>query len=154
MSDVVRTWGGLLFFFALVAAAALTGQAFQPGEWYEGLAKPDFTPPNWIFPVAWTALYILIAIAGWRVWRAPEGRAALGVWIVALGLNAAWSFLMFGQHAIGLALVDIYALLAAIFAFIVLAWKADRPAALLFVPYAAWVSFASVLNLAVWQLNP
>lgn len=154
MTTAAARWGSLAVFAVLVLAAAWTGNQFRPGAWYESLNKPEFTPPNWAFPVAWTILYVLIAVAGWRVWLAAGMSASLKAWLVALALNAAWSVLMFGQHRIGWALLDIYALLAAIFAFIVLAWKVDRPAAMMFAPYAAWVAFASVLNLAVWQLNP
>lgn len=154
MTEKAEMWVGLLVFFALVGAAALSGSQFEPGEWYAGLAKPDFTPPNAAFPVAWTILYIFIAIAGWRVWRVQGMGPALVVWGIGLVLNALWSYLMFGEHEIGLALADIYALLASIIAFIVLAWRVDRLAAWLYIPYALWVSFASVLNYAIWQLNP
>ena len=99
----------LIIFLALVAAAALTGMNFLPGAWYEALAKPEWTPPNWVFPPAWTALYIMIAVAGWRVFEKQGIVPALIVWAVSLQLNAAWSVFMFKEHNIGLALADIAA---------------------------------------------
>ncbi len=154
MHQGLRKWASLAVFLVLVAAAAATGGQFEPGDWYAALNRPSFTPPNWVFPIAWTILYVMIAFAGWRIWLAAGMSAPLAVWTVGLILNAAWSYLMFGKHMIGAALVDIYALLAVIIAFIILAWPKDRLASALFIPYALWVSFASVLNFAIWQLNP
>ena len=143
----------LVVFLALVAAAALTGMNYLPGEWYEALAKPAWTPPNWVFPPTWTVLYVMIALAGWRVFEKQGFVPALIVWIVSLQLNAAWSVLMFKEHLIGYALADIAALWLSITAFIALTWNTNRLASLLFVPYLAWVSFAAALNFAIWQLN-
>ncbi|MEZ5320158.1 MAG: TspO/MBR family protein [Vicinamibacterales bacterium] len=125
-------------------------------EWYPTLAKPAWTPPNWLFGPVWTALYLCIGVAGWRVSAvaARSGvRAAWRTWWVQLGLNAAWSPLFFGAHRVGAAALVIVALWIAIATFIVQAWRGARPAAWLFVPYLAWVSYASALNLAIWQLN-
>lgn len=143
----------LVIFLALVAAAALFGVMFQPGAWYESLTKPEWTPPNWVFGPVWSVIYLMIAIAGWRIWSKQGFSVLLMIWLISLAINAAWSWIMFGEHQIGWALVDIWALLVTIFAFILLAWPVDRTAALLFVPYAAWVSYASALNFAIWQLN-
>lgn len=144
----------LLVFFALVGMAAVTGARFMPGAWYEGLAKPSWTPPNWLFPIAWTVLYIMIAVAGWLVSKREGATVALAIWAVGLVLNAAWSYVMFGRHEIGWALVTVAALWISIVAFIWQAWSLDRTAAYLFVPYLAWVSFATALNAAVWMMNP
>lgn len=149
----MRNAVALLVFSALVLAAATTGMAFQPGEWYAGLIKPSWTPPNWAFPVAWTMLYIMIALAGWLAWRREGVAGAVAVWAIGLGFNALWSYLMFGCHEIGLALADLIALWLSIVAFILLAWRPARTASLMFVPYLAWVTFAGALNYAVWQLN-
>ena len=149
----MRDFGSLIIFAVIVFVAASSGASFMPGEWYAALAKPALTPPNWVFPVAWTILYIAIALAGWLTWRAAGISPALVVWGSGLILNALWSYVMFGRHDILLALVDIAALWLAIAAFIALAWPIDRRASYLFLPYLAWVSFAAYLNFAVWQLN-
>lgn len=149
----MRSLGSLVVFAALVAAAASSGSAFMPGEWYAALNKPSWTPPNLVFPIAWTILYILIAIAGWLAWRAGGWTPALLVWGAGLVLNALWSYLMFGRHDIALALTDLVALWVTIVAFIVAAWPLSRGASYLFMPYLAWVTFAGALNFAVWQMN-
>jgi tryptophan-rich sensory protein len=143
----------LLVFLALVALAAVTGSEYMPGPWYETLIKPAWTPPNWLFPIAWTFLYIMIAVAGWRVWRAQGMGPALIVWGIGLALNALWSYLMFGLHRIDLALIDVIGMLLSILAFIWIAWPVDRTAALLFVPYLVWVSYAAALNAAIMLMN-
>lgn len=152
----------ILFVVGVLAAGLTIGGLTAPDGWYAALAKPWFNPPNWLFPPAWTILYVLIGIAGWRIWRLPrhggkgrggEGRGALAAWAVQLVLNFAWTPVFFVLHQTGAALAVIAALLAAILAFIALAWPRDRIAALLFLPYAAWVAFAGTLNAAIWHLN-
>lgn len=144
----------LAIFAALTAAASAFGAMFMPDAWYAALAKPAFTPPSWLFGPVWTVLYVMIAIAGWQAWKADGLGLPVAVWIVQMLLNGAWSFLMFGQKNIGLALVDIVALWIAIAAFIVLVRDESRASAVLFVPYLAWVSFAAALNFEIWRLNP
>lgn len=174
-----RDYAGLAVFIAInVAVSALGGwaTAASVGTWYQALAKPAFNPPDWIFAPVWSALYLMIAIAGWRVWRrdpvegrsaAREGqgarsdardagrevRLALTVYAVQLALNLSWSFVFFGARLIGPALAVIAALLAAILANAFLFWRLDRVAGALLAPYAAWVSFATLLNAALWRLN-
>ena len=143
----------LFVFFAVTAAAAAFGAVFQPGSWYQALAKPPWTPPNWLFGPVWTVLYIMIAIAGWLVWREQGLSLVVAVWVVQLVLNGAWSWIMFGQHQIGWALADIILLWIAIILFAVLAWPVSATASLLVVPYLAWVSYAGALNFAIWRLN-
>lgn len=142
-----------VFFLAIVSAAAVTGAQYMPGPWYETLNKPSWTPPNWLFPIAWTILYFMIAVAGWLVWKRAGIGLALGIWAAGLVLNALWSYVMFGRHDIGLALVNVVALWLSIVAFIWASWHIDRSAAYLFVPYLVWVSFASALNAAIYTLN-
>lgn len=149
----MRNIGSLIVFAALVAIAASSGATFMPGEWYAALNKPAWTPPNWVFPVAWTILYIMIAIAGWLAWKAAGFTHAMVVWGLALILNALWSYIMFGEHEISLALLELAGLWIAIVLFIVMAWRIDPRASLLFVPYLAWVTFAGALNFAIWLLN-
>ncbi len=144
----------LAVFAALTAAAATSGSMFKPGLWYEALAKPDWTPPGWLFPIAWTVLYVMIALAGWFAWRAQGFGTSVAFWLAQLIFNAAWSYIMFDQHQIGWALVDLSAMWLMIVGFIVTVWNASRIAAWLFVPYLAWATFAGVLNFAVWQMNP
>ena len=143
----------LLVFLALVGCAAYFGAAYQPGPFYAALAKPAWTPPDWLFAPVWTVLYVMIAIAGWLVWRARSFGVALAIWFLALALNAAWSYLMFGQKRIDFAFIDIVLLLLAIVAFIVAARPIDRRASLLFVPYLLWVGYATALNFAILRLN-
>ena len=144
----------LLLFLLLVLGGGLAiGYLNLPGAWYAGLAKPPFNPPPWVFPPAWTTLYVLIAVAGARTWQRDRGGWAMRLWWAALGLNFAWSPSVFGAHQLALGMGVIVLLLAAIVAFIATTWRKDRAAALLFVPYAAWVAFASALNAALLALN-
>lgn len=143
----------LLPFLGLVAIVASTGALFQPGEWYQTLNKPSFTPPGWLFGPVWTLIYLLIAISGWLVWRAEGFGLLMTLWVTQLLLNMAWSWIMFGRQEIGLALIDIGLLWVSIAAFIGLAWTTYPVAAGLFAVYLAWVSFATVLNYTIWQLN-
>lgn len=145
-------------FLALVICfgAAAIGAQFPPGEWYAGLRKPAWNPPNWIFAPVWTALYTLMAVAAWRVWRRGDGlrgRAALSLFLLQLLCNAVWSWFFFGLHRPALALVDIVLLWLSLLATLVAFGRIDRVAALLLAPYLAWVSFAMALNWALWRLN-
>lgn len=140
-----------------VMAAASSGAIFKPGEWYDGLNKPSWNPPDWLFPVAWSVLYLMIAVSGWRVWTYGDDHAIvlpLSVFVIQLGLNAAWSGLFFGLRRMDLAFFELVALWASIVAMIVLFHPIDQIAAWLLVPYLVWVSFAGVLNATVWRLNP
>ena len=144
----------LLFFLILTVGGGLAIGLFTlPGEWYAALVKPSFNPPNWIFGPVWTALYVLIGIAGWRIYQRDPSGPAMKLWWLALALNFIWSPVFFGAQQLGLALVIILAMLVAILAFIFKARATDQPSALLFVPYAAWVGFASLLNFALYLLN-
>lgn len=144
----------LILFLALVLGGRLVlGSLSTPGEWYAGLAKPSFNPPAWLFGPVWTVLYILIAVAGWRVWQRDRTGWPMKLWWAQLALNFLWTPVFFAAHQIGLALIIVLLMLAAILGFIATAWRLDRVAALLFVPYAAWVAFASVLNGALSMLN-
>lgn len=145
-------------FIALTLAVSAIGARATLPEipgWYAQLAKPSFTPPNWVFGPVWTTLYILMAIAAWLVWRtqAPARTRALTIWGAQLVLNLAWSLLFFGAHRIGLALADVVLLMLAIAATILAFWPLSRVAALLLVPYLAWVGYASALTFAIWRLN-
>ncbi|MCB1476399.1 MAG: tryptophan-rich sensory protein [Rhodobiaceae bacterium] len=144
----------LIVFLAIVIGGGLAiGYLTAPGEWYIALQKPPFNPPAWIFAPVWTLLYVLIAIAGWRVWQIAPAGTAMKLWIAQMILNFLWSPTFFAAHMTGAALIVILLLLAAIIGFIATARRTDKVAALLFVPYAAWVAFASVLNASIFVLN-
>ncbi len=143
----------LLVFIGLVAAVAFAAGTFMPGAWYAALVKPSWTPPNWLFGPVWAVLYLMIAIAGWLVWHAEGVGLARWLWPVQLALNGLWSPVMFGSHQIGWALVVIIAMWFTIAGFVWASWRPQRMAALLFLPYLVWVSYASALNVALWRMN-
>lgn len=142
-----------LFLLFTVGGGSLIGIYNLPGEWYAGLVKPSFNPPDWIFAPVWTTLYIMIAVAGWRTWERRFEGPVMQIWFGQLAVNFAWSPVFFSLHAIGLALVVIALMLALIIAFVAISWKRDRLSAWLFVPYVAWVAFASTLNASLFILN-
>ncbi len=147
----------LLGWLLLSFSAASLGALFLPGEWYASLKKPSWNPPAWIFGPVWTALYAMMAVAAWRVWRCggwAAQRRPLTLFLVQLALNAAWTPLFFGWHRPGLAFAEIVLLWVAIAATLLAFRPASRTAAWLLAPYLAWVSFAGVLNFTLWKLNP
>jgi translocator protein len=141
-------------FVIIVLAAASSGAIFKPGAWYDGLKKPDWTPPNWAFPVVWTILYLFIGYAGWLVWSEAGWTLPIVLWAIQMVANALWSFFFFGIRRMDLALVDVGILWLSIALFILAAWPVAPLASLLFVPYLAWVSAAALLNHSVRSLNP
>ncbi|MBB4001912.1 TspO/MBR family protein [Aurantimonas endophytica] len=142
-------------FIVLVFAVAMSGAIFKPGPWYQRLDKPSWTPPNWAFPVVWSALYVMIAVAGWRVYE-TAGLVALpfAVYGLQLVLNFAWSWLFFGIRRPDLAFVDVVLMALAIAANIALFAPIDAIAAWLMVPYLVWAIIAACLNRSVWRRNP
>jgi benzodiazapine receptor len=142
-----------VFLLLVVGGGLLLGGLSVVGDWYGNLAKPAFNPPPWVFGPVWTVLYVFIAIAGWLVWQRDRSGWAMRLWAVQLLLNFLWTPVFFGAHRIGLALVIILLTVVAILSFVVSAWRKHRAAAVLFLPYAAWVAFASVLNAAIFLLN-
>jgi len=142
-----------LLLVLVVGGGLAIGFLTAPAEWYAGLAKPTFNPPNWVFAPVWTVLYVLIAVAGWRSFERDRGGFAMKLWWGQLALNFFWSPVFFAAHWVGLALIVILVLFVVILAFIAAAWRQDRVAAWMFAPYAVWVAFASVLNSAIWLLN-
>lgn len=146
-------WLSFLPFLAIVVAVGLSGAIFQPGDWYRRLDRPSWTPPSWVFGPAWTALYVMIAIAGWIVWRVEGFSFAFAIWSLNIVLNAAWSWLMFGKRRIDLALADAAAMLVTVIIFIASARQNTPAAALLFIPYMLWVAFATALTFSIWQRN-
>ena len=143
----------ILFISVVVGLGALIGISNVPGEWYQSLQKPPFNPPNWIFGPVWTALYVLIGIAGARCWLSAPASARTQLWFGQMALNFLWTPAFFGAESTILGLIVIVPLLLSILVFIRMNWTRDRLNALLFLPYAAWVGFASILNLSLFLLN-
>ena len=146
----------LAVFFAACFATASSGAVFKPGLWYENLKKPRWNPPNWAFPVVWTILFIMMAVAGWLVWQTgnwPQIMPAMAAFGLQLVLNAAWSAIFFGLKQPGWALAEVALLWAAIFITILLFIPVSSLAALLLLPYLIWVSIASALNYSIWKRN-
>ena len=155
-SSRLRSGLALAGWLVICFLAATVAGFFMPGEWYAQLKKPSWNPPSWIFAPVWTALYTMMAVAAWLVWRRggfAARRAALGLFLLQLLCNGLWSWLFFGLHRPALALVDIASLWLALLATTVVFWRVRLVAGLLLVPYLAWVSFASALNFALWRLN-
>lgn len=142
-------------FSAGVIGARFTGPAVA--SWYADTNKPAWTPPNFLFGPVWSALYLMMGVAAWLVWRkagfsgAPAAMVLFGLQLVA---NAAWSWIFFGLHRFDLAFIGIVVLWALILATLIAFWRHDTTAGLLMLPYLAWVSYASALNYAIWCLNP
>ena len=149
----MQNYSSLIPFVASVMTVSVAGAMFKPGEWYKALAKPSWTPPNWLFAPVWTLLYIAIAVAGWLVWQHQGFGPPLIVWTIQLVLNGAWSYVMFGRKNIGAAMLTLCGLWLSVALFAWLAWPIDPTASMLFWPYLAWVSIAGALNFAIWRLN-
>lgn len=143
----------LACFVFVTFCAPLAGAFSLPGEWYLALNKPSWNPPAWIFGPAWTLLYTLMAIAAWLVWRRNGWGRPLMLYFVQLLLNAAWTPVFFGAHELGWALGVIVLLWIAILATLLSFSRVSRLAACLLWPYLAWVTFATVLNFTLWQMN-
>jgi tryptophan-rich sensory protein len=147
----------LLAFLLATLVVGAAGTFFtEPNiaTWHAFLVKPDFNPPNWVFAPVWTTLYILMAVAAWRVWKITGTKAPeMWAWMIQLTLNFFWSAIFFAGHQIFLALAEMALLWAAIAVTLVLFWRRDRIAGLLLLPYLAWISFAFCLNYAIWRLN-
>ena len=149
----------LLLFMAICLAAAGAGAIFTSGsvsQWYPMLQKPSWTPPSWLFGPVWTTLYLMMAIAAWLIWRKRRTEKVRGAFVLFafhLALNAAWSPLFFGLQNPLAGLLDIIPLWIAILLTLLSFWKISLLAGVLLVPYWLWVSFATALNYAIWQMN-
>jgi tryptophan-rich sensory protein len=150
--------GLIVLLIVCFAAAGIGGAVTTPKipTWYTTLAKPSWNPPNWIFGPVWSTLYFCMAVAAWLVWRRDgfgQARMPLALFAVQLGLNVLWSCIFFSLERPGLAFAEVLILWAAIAATMMTFWNRSRLAGILFVPYLAWVSFASALNFVIWRLN-
>jgi benzodiazapine receptor len=147
-------WGLFLTFLAACGGAAATGAMFQPGPWYDALQKPSWTPPNWLFPVAWTTLYLLMSLSAMRVAQLPDAGQALAFWAMQIAFNTLWTPVFFGLRRMRAALVVMVFLWVSVAATTVTFWQVDWLAGLMFLPYLVWVCVAGALNFSVWRLNP
>jgi tryptophan-rich sensory protein len=147
---------GAIGWLALTFGAAWLGSRFLPDDWYKNLKKPGWNPPNKIFGPVWSVLYLFMAVAAWLVWRSYGFSMAafpLVLFVVQLLLNTAWTWTFFGLHRPSIALVDIVVLWMFILATLTLFWQFVPLAGILLLPYLAWVTFASYLNLTIWRMN-
>ena len=153
-------WLELVGFILVCEGVGAVGGLWTGPEiprWYRTLTKPSFNPPSWIFGPVWTTLYLLMAIAAWLVFNAPESPArtlGLSLFILQLVLNLFWSWIFFRKHAIGAAAIEVAVLWCSIGATTIAFSQVSAVAAFLMVPYLAWVTFASILNASIWRLNP
>ena len=138
----------------LTFCAPLAGVVAPPGDWYASLQKPGWNPPSWVFGPVWTALYLMMAIAAWLVWRRVGWRSPLWLYVSQLALNAAWTPVFFGAREIGWALLVILALWTGILLTLRAFLRASKAAGWMLAPYLAWVSFAAFLNFTLWRMNP
>lgn len=145
----------ILFLVATFSVAAI-GSFFtfdSISSWYSTLNKPFFSPPNWVFGPVWTTLYILIGISAYLAYKSKASKLAMAVFAIQLILNTLWSIIFFGLKNPALAFVEIILLWLSILYMIKLFYSANKLSAYLLIPYILWVSFASILNLAIWLLN-
>ncbi|MDJ0639036.1 MAG: TspO/MBR family protein [Paracoccaceae bacterium] len=147
-------WFYFAIFLAACAAAGVTGGMFPPGPWYRELKKPDWTPPDWLFPVAWSILYLCMAGAAARVAVLPGSSLALALWALQIALNTLWTPIFFGLQRIRAGMAVLVGLWIAVAACMIAMFQVDWIAGLLFLPYLAWVSTAGALNYQVMVLNP
>jgi tryptophan-rich sensory protein len=147
---------GLLGWVILTFGVAYVSSQFEPGQWYEAISKPSWTPPGWVFGPVWSLLYLAMSVSAWLVWRKRSHRAVtlpLGFYLAQLIVNGLWSWFFFGRQMIGVALVDLLLLVLLVAVTLVLFFRVDRRAGVLLVPYQLWICFAAALNYQIWRLN-
>lgn len=145
----------MTFYIFLVAccAAASTGIIFKPGSWYDSLQKPGFTPPNWVFPLAWTTIYLLLAWAGYRLSLIPGSQTVLALWATQIALNTLWTPVFFGAHRIFAGMVILSLLWLVVATMVVIAIQLDLITGLILFPYLIWLSVAAALNFSILRHN-
>lgn len=148
-----RRLAALAGFVALAFVPTLGAVVARPDAWYQGLAKPSWNPPPWVFGPVWTLLYATLGLAAWRVWRRSGWSRPLAWWGLQLLLNAAWTPVFFGLHLLGASVVVIAALWLVLVTTVASFARVDRIAAWTLVPCLAWVSFAAALDAAIWWSN-
>lgn len=146
-------WSVFIVFFAACCAAAATGSLFPPDDWYRQLKKPGWTPPDWLFPIAWTALYIASAVAATQIAMHEENALAMAFWAFQIACNTLWSPVFFGLKRLGVAMGVLVALWVGVLGTLVTFFAVDQTAGLLIAPYLVWVSYAGALNFWIWRKN-
>jgi len=147
-------WALFAIFLAACGAAATTGSMFMPGAWYRGLSKPGWTPPDWVFPVTWTVLYLSSAVAATRVASLEGNNYGMAFWAMQIAFNTLWTPVFFGLHRIRAGFVIMLFLWFSVAGTMVTFFALDWIAGALFVPYLVWVTIAGALNASVWMRNP
>ncbi|MBT9247155.1 tryptophan-rich sensory protein [Gemmobacter fulvus] len=147
-------WQLAFLFLIASAAAGLTGVLFKPGAWYESLVKPDWRPKNWMFPVAWTTIYVLSALAAARVAPLAGNAYAMAFWAMQIALNTLWTPVFFGARRMGLSVAVMGLLCCAVLGMLWTFWSLDGWAFTMILPYAIWLGLAAPLNWRVWRDNP
>ncbi|PTX57951.1 TspO/MBR related protein [Litoreibacter ponti] len=147
-------WMLFVIFLCACFAAGTTGAVFMPGEWYRKLDKPDWTPPDWVFPLTWTTLYICMSFAGARIAVLDDNAYAVALWALQIALNTLWTPIFFGLRRLGFAMGVIVALWISVAACLLAFLQLDFLAAIAFAPYLVWVTIAAALNYSVWRRNP
>lgn len=148
-----KQWRTLPLFFLASIAALGFGGLFTPGEWYEGLNRAPWSPPNIAFPIVWTILYALIAVAGWLIFNS-NNKTLKSLWVIQLIFNVVWSWIFFGQHSVLLGLIDIMLLDTLVALLILLCFRNQlKTAALLLIPYLIWLTLATTLNAYILVAN-
>jgi tryptophan-rich sensory protein len=156
-TSIRRAWvlAGLLLVTLAVGAAGALATSSGVSTWYPTLHRPAWTPPDALFAPVWTTLYVLIAIAGWRLYleRPRDDHRARMLWWTQLALNGLWSPMFFAAHRVGAAAAILVALWFVVTFFILITWRPERASSVLFMPYWAWITFAASLNFALWWMN-
>lgn len=147
-------WPLFLTFLAACGAAATTGAVFKPGAWYDSLKKPVWTPPDWVFPLAWTTLYLLMSLAAMRVAGTGGGVQGLAFWSLQIAMNTLWTPVFFGLRRMRMAMGVMVCLWLSVAATTWVFFSVDFVAGLMLVPYLIWVSIAGALNFTVMRMNP
>lgn len=142
-----------VIFLLACAAAASTGVIFKPGQWYESLVKPSFTPPNWLFPIAWSTIYLLLAWAGYRLTLIPGSQTLLALWATQIALNTLWTPVFFGAQRIVAAMLILALLWLVVASMVVMALQLDLITGLILLPYLVWLCVAAALNFSILRNN-
>jgi benzodiazapine receptor len=156
---LARQIGGLAGWLLLCFAAAGIGAiaSADASTFYAQLVRPDWAPPAWLFAPVWTALYAMMGISAWLVWKEYTfiaARTALSMFIVQLVVNALWSWVFFAWRQGGIAFAEVLLLWCLVAVTVAMFWRLRTVAALLLLPYLAWVTFATALTFSTWRLNP